>query len=102
MVAETFNNWFNNIVRNLLTLTNKNFPKRKVNGFYINLLDPIEAAISKYKNHPSLNAIRGKVSILDNPKFDFNYTFLDQTWKELKKLGPKKVINEEIKNNQRK
>ena len=40
--------------------------------------------------------------VLDNPKFDFNYTFLDQTWKELKKLDPKKVINEEIKSNPRK
>ena len=33
VVADKFNNYFNNIVENLLTLTNKNFPKEKTNGF---------------------------------------------------------------------
>ena len=28
VVVETFNNYFNNIVKNILTLTNKNFPKK--------------------------------------------------------------------------
>ena len=40
----------------------------------LNLLDPVEAAILKCKNHPSLNAIRGKISRLDNPNFYFEYT----------------------------
>ena len=66
VVADRFNNYFNNIVTNLLTITNKNFPK-KTNGFNLNLLDPVEAAILKHKNHLSLNAIRGKISKLDNP-----------------------------------
>ena len=69
IVAATFNNYFNNIVRNLLTLTNKNFPKKKANGFNLNLLDPIEAAISKFTNDPSLDAIRSKKSKLDNRHF---------------------------------
>ena len=52
-------------------LTNKNFPKEIKNGFNLNILDPVEAAILKYKNHPSLIAIRGKISKLANPNFLF-------------------------------
>ena len=62
LVSDTFNNCFNDIVKNLLTVTNKNFPKEKTNGFNLDLLDPAEAAILKYKNHPSLNAIRRKIA----------------------------------------
>ena len=80
VVADTFNNHFN---KNLLTVTNKNFPKETANSVNLNLLDPVEAAILKYKNHPSLNAIRDKISKLDNPKFYFEYTSFDQTLKEL-------------------
>ena len=85
VVADTFNNYFNKIVKNLLAITNKNFPKEVTNGFNLILLDPIEAAILKYKNHPSLNAIRGKISKLDNPNFYSEYTSFDQTLKELEK-----------------
>ena len=91
VVADTFNNYFNNIVKNLLTVTNKNYPKEITNSFNLNLLDPVEAAILKYKNHPSLNAIRGKISKLDNPNFYFEYTSFDQPLKELEKLDPKKT-----------
>ena len=37
--------------------------------------------ISKYKNHPSLNASSGNMSKLDNPNSNFEYTSLDQTFK---------------------
>ena len=53
VVPDTFNNYFNDIVKNVLTLTSKNFPKDKTNGVNLNLLDPVELAILKYKNHPS-------------------------------------------------
>ena len=87
VVTYTFNNYFNNIVEILLTLTNKNFPRKKANGFNLNLLDLIEAVILKYKTHPSLNAIRGNMSKLDNPIFSRKHTFLDHlpTEFELKK-----------------
>ena len=91
VVADTFNDYFNNIVKNLLTVTNKNFSKEITNGFNLNLLDPVEAAILKDKNNPSLNAIRGKISKLDNPNFYFEYTSFNQTLKELEKLHPKKT-----------
>ena len=55
VAADTFSNYFKDIVKSLLTLIKdvKNFPRNKANGFNLNLLDPIEAAISKYKNRPS-------------------------------------------------
>ena len=91
IVADTFNNYFNNIDKNLLTVTNKNYPKEIANSVSLNLLDPAEAAILKLKNHLSLNAIRGKMSKLDYPNFYFEYTSCDQTLKELEKLDPKKT-----------
>ena len=91
VVADTFNNYFNNIVKNLLNVTNKNYPKEVANNVNLNLLDPVEAAILKFKNHPSLNAIRGKISKLGDPKFYFEYTSYDQALKELEKLDPKKT-----------
>ena len=91
VVADTFNNYFNNIFNNLLTVTNKNYPKDIANSVNLNLLDPAEAAILKFKNHPSLNAIRDKISKLDNPNFYFEYTSFDQTLKEIEKLDPKKT-----------
>ena len=45
----------------------------------------------KYKNHKSLNAIRGKILKLDNLNFYFEYTSFDQTLKELEKLDPEKT-----------
>ena len=91
VVADTFNNYFNSIIKNLLTVTSKNYPKEIANSVNLNLLDPVEAAILKFKNHPSLNAIRGKISNLDNPKFYLEYISFDQTLKELEKLDPKKT-----------
>ena len=82
---------FNNIVKNLRTVTNKNYPKEIANSVNLNLLDPVEAAILKCKNHPSLNAIRGKISKLDNPNVYFEYTSFDQTLKEHEKLDPKET-----------
>ena len=38
-----------------------------------NLLDPIKAAISEYKN---LSSLRGSMSKLDNPVFSFDYTYI--------------------------
>ena len=91
VVADTFNNYFSNIVKNLLTVTNKNYSKEIANSVNLNLLHPVEAAILKFKNHPSLNAIRGKMLKLDNPKFYFEYTSFDKALKELEKLDPKKT-----------
>ena len=44
VAADTFNNYFKNTVllKTLFTVTNKNFPEEKTNGFNLNLLDPVE------------------------------------------------------------
>ena len=54
-------------------------------------MDPVEAAIFKHKNHLSLNAIRGKISKLNNPNVYFEYTYFDQTLKELESQHPKET-----------
>ena len=95
VVADIFNNYFNNIVKNLLTVTNKNYPKEIANSVNLNLLDPVEAAILKFKNHPSLNAISGKISKLDIPNFYFEYKSFYQTLKELEKARSKENIPNE-------
>ena len=53
------------------------------------MLGPIEAAVSKCKNHPSINAIRGNMSNIDSLNFDFEYAPIDQTLKEHRKLDKK-------------
>ena len=58
--------------------------------FNLSLLDPIEAAVSKYKNHPSSNVVRCNMSKLDNPNFSFEYESFDQTSLKLEKVDPKK------------
>ena len=87
-MAETVNNCCNNIATNLLNLANKISHKTKTSGFNLNLLDPIEAAFSKYKNHPSLNAVKGNLSKPDNSNCHFEYRSLD---KKPEKVNPKKA-----------
>ena len=87
-MAETVNNCCNNIATNLLNLANKISHKTKTSGFNLNLLDPIEAAFSKYKNHPSLNAVKGNLSKLDNSNCHFEYRSWD---KKPEKVNPKKA-----------
>ena len=72
-------------------MTNENYPKEIAISVNLNLLDPVESAFVKFKNHPSLNAIRDEISKLDSPNFYFEHTSFDQTLKELEKLDPKKT-----------
>ena len=58
----------------MLTLTKKTFLK---NGFNLDRLYPIQAAISKYKNQQSLNAIVGNMRKLDHWNSHLKYTSLD-------------------------
>ena len=62
VVADILNNYVKHINNNLYTQANKKFPKKKTNGFKLNMLDPIEAAVSKCKDHLNLNTIRGNMS----------------------------------------
>ena len=75
-------------------VTNENFPKKKANVSNLNLLDLIDAMISKYKIHPCLHAIRDNMAKPDNRVFSCKNTFLDHISKklELKKKKPRKLF----------
>ena len=62
--AEVFNNFFSNIVKNLKIPEYKN-----LNTNIENVKDPVFRAIWKYKNHPSIIAIKEKSK---NEKFSFH------------------------------
>ena len=62
--AEVFNNFFSNIVKNLKIPAYKN-----LNTNIENVKDPVFRAILKYKNHPSIIAIKEKSK---NQKFSFH------------------------------
>ena len=68
--------------------------RKKQNVSNLNLLDLIDAIISKYKIHPCLNALRDNMAKPDNRVFSCKYTFLDHTTKklELKKKNPRKLF----------
>ena len=55
-----------------MTFPRYNFEKLIRN--LLNLLDPIETAIPKHKNHPSLCAIRGNMSEPESQNLHFEYT----------------------------
>ena len=67
--ADTFNKYSLNIVQNVLTLTKNDFHKNEAKICKLDLLDPIEAAVSKYMNHSSLNATVGNMPKLENSIF---------------------------------
>ena len=69
MLTDTFNKYSHNILQNVLTLTKNDFHKNETNICKLNLLGPIEAAVSKYMNHPSLNATRGNMPKPENSIF---------------------------------
>ena len=97
--AETLNNFFSNIVQNL------NIARyTSEEPFIENIQDPTLEAILKYRNHPSIIAIRDKYKISEC----FKFTEVDQKEieKEIKKLDvnkasqrsdiPTKIIKENI------
>ena len=57
---------------NLVTLTDKTLREKK-KRFNLNLLDPLETGILKYKNHSIIDTIRGNILKLNNLVFSFEY-----------------------------
>ena len=53
--------------------------------------DPVQKAIEKYKNHPSVKAISEKY---DKNTFSFTYVSLDEIKKEIKSLNTKKACQD--------
>ena len=89
-IANIFNTFFIEIVPNLGT---------KVDERYLcdasNISDPIEKAIQKYKNHPSISIIKKMVSTVDkNNKFSFEPITADDISQQIKRLDINKATQE--------
>jgi len=85
-LANTFQNFFDNAVSSLNLQCDKSFLTDTSN-----LDNPIDAAIEKFKNHPSISLLNKH---LDNNKeqaaFDFDFVNEDDILKELNNLDSKK------------
>ena len=53
-------------------------------------LSEVEMAITKYKNHPSIKAITGRMEKLRKPTFNFKFTSHEERKKEVNNLKTKK------------
>ena len=80
-IANIFNTFFIEIVPNLGT---------KVDERYLcdasNISDPVEKAIQKYKNHPSVSIIKKMVSAVKKNKFSFEPITADDISRQIKRL----------------
>ena len=77
------NNFFSNIVKNLKIPEYENLDPN-----FENVKDPILRAILKYKNHPSITAIKEKAK---NAMFSFHEVDKDKIKKEIKRLNKNKA-----------
>ena len=82
-VAELFNKFFADIVKELNLVIDNEF---LVNVDHIE--DPVQKAIAKYKNHPSVKAISEKH---DKNTFSLRYVSLEEIKKEIENLNTKKA-----------
>ena len=88
-IASIFNTFFIEIVPNLGT---------KIDKRYLcdasNISDPIEKAIQKYKNHPSISIIKKMVSTVDkNNKFSFAPVTADDISQQITNAYHKRLDN---------
>ena len=81
--AEVLNNFFSNIVKNLKIPEYEN-----IDPNFENVKDPIFRAISKYKNHPSITAIKEKAK---NAMFNFHEVGKDKIKREINRLNKNKA-----------
>ena len=86
--AEVLNNFFSNIVTNLKIPEYEN-----LNLNSENVKDPVFKAILKYKNHPSIIAIKEKSK---NSKFTFHKVDNEKVIKEIKRLSKIKPLKSPI------
>ena len=84
-VAKLFNKFFAGIVKELNLAIDIEF---LVNVDHIG--DPVQKAIEKYKNHPSVKAISEKYE----NTFSFRYVSLDEIKKEIKNLNTMKACQD--------
>ena len=89
-IANTFNTVFIEIVPNLGTKVDKRYLCNASN-----ISDPIEKAMQKYKNHPSISIIKKVVPTVDkNNKFSFGPITADDVSQQIKRLDINKTKKE--------
>ena len=81
--AEVLNEFFSNIVKNLKIPVYEN-----LNPNFEEVKDQVFKAILKYKNHPSITAIKEKSK---NSKFTFHEVDTEKIMKEIKRLNKNTV-----------
>ena len=86
-MAETFNEFFKNAVKNL------NIDQNIDHIVYTEGIDdPIDAAIHKFENHPSISKIREVVGVKSAPmQFEFKHINIEDMEKELTRLNVNKA-----------
>ena len=85
-VAEKLNSFFGNVVKEL----NINI-KEDLLCNVSNINDPVERAIQKYKNHPSIQMIKDKFGY--NKTFSFDFVSSDTIFKEIVSLDTNKATH---------
>ena len=83
-IAETFNEFFVNIVASL-----KISPKENYKTDVGNDNEPILNYIKKFKNHPSIKVIKSRKK--EEQTFIFNYVSYEEALNEIRKLQTKKT-----------
>ena len=89
-IANIFSIFFIEIVPNLGTIVDERYLCNASN-----ISDPIEKAIQKYKNHPSICTVKKMVSTVDkNNKFSFEPITADDISQQIKRLDINKATQE--------
>ena len=70
-IANTFNIYFSNIVKNLITQPDKSSLDPSIQVFK----DPVQLSIENYQNHNSINLIKFVIGNLVYPNFSFKHIF---------------------------
>ena len=83
IVAEEFSSFFQNVVK-----SQNISPRNLTLGDTTNFSNPVEIAIKKFENYPSVQII--KEQICADQEFDFEQVCVDEILKEMKNLDKKK------------
>ena len=84
-IAEIFNNYFSNVIRNLC---DRNDPTEPGIAWSQNT---VSTAVNKFRNHPSILSINQKMQRIELPSFASEFVSLEEKIKEVNKLSIKKA-----------
>ena len=87
LIADTFNNCFCDIIKNL-SIPKDSYFKEQTSNLYVNR---VKGSIEKYKDHPSTVCLIDKILNTNNPKFSFNFVSFAQILDVINKLNLKKT-----------